>query len=261
MEATPSLRWFGERIIEDWNQFVPRARPSPTYKAWDKCQSTLDPPMVLENTVYESPTFRKMHLEYGEIGEDFKVLHCVVAPHVVYPIPIFGADIVQRGGKTTFCITDLSPVTKDLTLPPEYLTPLENLKRNLIRTASLRMMPTWGRDIFSEACLCLSPRSNECVYRWFRYTLSAHRFYLDKAIRAPQQWDFNEIYQCHVEYAKAQRKNDKTRAVLERHFGPDFTDRYIQEVLFDTPTLEEPAEDGILEMMDLFRSRERQLDL
>lgn len=261
MEATPSLRWLGDRIVEDWTRFVPQVERTDTYQTWDKCQSSLDPPMVLENTVYCSPTFRKMHVEYAEIGDEFRVLHCVIAPHVVYPVPIFGADIVQRGNKTTFCITDLSPVTKDLMLPTEYLLPLENLKRNLIRTASLRMIPAWGRDIFSEACLCLSPKTNECVYRWFRYTLSAHRFYLDKAIRTPQKWNFQETHACHVNYANTQRKNDKTRAVLERHFGADFADHYIENVLFDVPPLEEPTEDGILEMMSLYYSQERGLDM
>lgn len=238
IDSRPDLKALRSRLITDWNNLVPGIEPCTRYDMWDKCESTKNPPMRLENVCYESPVFRKMHIEYGEIGDEFRVLHCVLSPKIVYPVPIFGADIIQRGSKTTFCITDVSPVTKDLMLPTEYLVPLQHLKRNLIRTASLRQMPAWGRDIFSEACLCLSPKSNECVHRWFRYTLSAHKFYLDAAAQTPRQWDFVEIYDAHLAYAEAQRKNEKTRAILEYHFGKNFADLYMNQVLFDVPTLE-----------------------
>lgn len=238
-EGPFDLRGFRDQLRDEWEQHVTRLKPKETFDPkWKRCVSTLDPPMVLENDTYESPAFRKLHVEYGEIGDGFRVVHCVITPHANVPAPIFGADIVQRGSKTTFCITDLSPVDADGHLPLAYLHPVRHLQRNFIRTSSVRPMPTWGREIFSDACVTLSPRTNECVRLWARYTLAVHRFYLYTASLTPRTVWTDSVREAQQKYAHYQRQNDKTRGVLVRHFGDEFADEYIRTVLFDDPPTE-----------------------
>ena len=42
-------------------------------------------------------------------------------------------------------------------------------------------------------------------------------------------------YQGQVSYCRQQKRNDKTRRVLEKAFGTVWADRYIEELLFDEP--------------------------
>jgi phycocyanobilin:ferredoxin oxidoreductase len=38
-----------------------------------------------------------------------------------------------------------------------------------------------------------------------------------------------------LSYCRQQKRNDKTRRVLEKAFNPAWADRYIEELLFDDP--------------------------
>jgi phycocyanobilin:ferredoxin oxidoreductase len=42
-------------------------------------------------------------------------------------------------------------------------------------------------------------------------------------------------YHGQVSYCRQQKRNDKTRRVLEKAFGTVWADRYIEELLFDEP--------------------------
>jgi phycocyanobilin:ferredoxin oxidoreductase len=42
-------------------------------------------------------------------------------------------------------------------------------------------------------------------------------------------------YHGQVSYCQQQKRNDKTRRVLEKAFGTDWADRYIEQLLFDEP--------------------------
>ena len=42
-------------------------------------------------------------------------------------------------------------------------------------------------------------------------------------------------HQGQLSYCRQQKRNDKTRRVLEKAFNPAWADRYIEELLFDDP--------------------------
>mgnify|MGYP001201919633 FL=1 len=44
-----------------------------------------------------------------------------------------------------------------------------------------------------------------------------------------------ERLQAQLNYCNQQKKNDKTRGILERCFNKEWADRYMDEVLFDEP--------------------------
>ena len=44
-------------------------------------------------------------------------------------------------------------------------------------------------------------------------------------------------YDDQINYCEQQKKNDKTRGILEKLFDKDFAENYIDNVLFDKPIM------------------------
>ena len=61
------------------------------------------------NEMHQNKKLRKMHLETG-YTQNISIMHCVLYPNPNYPIPIFGADIVETPNSVTAAIVDMSPV-------------------------------------------------------------------------------------------------------------------------------------------------------
>ena len=60
------------------------------------------------------------------------------------------------------------------------------------------------------------------------------------AAAEPQPWDHPATVKRHsaqLDYCQHQKRNDKTRRVLEKAFNPEWADRYIETLLFDDPLL------------------------
>ncbi len=55
--------------------------------------------LVIENLCYQTPQFRKLHLELARVGNSLDILHCVMFPNPEYALPIFGADLVSGRGR------------------------------------------------------------------------------------------------------------------------------------------------------------------
>ncbi|MFM9158844.1 MAG: phycocyanobilin:ferredoxin oxidoreductase, partial [Dolichospermum sp.] len=69
--------------------------------------------LIIENRCYQTPQFRKMHLELARVGNMLDILHCVMFPRPEYDIPMFGCDLVGGRGQISAAIADLSPVNLD----------------------------------------------------------------------------------------------------------------------------------------------------
>ncbi len=112
--------------------------------------------LTIENRCYQTPQFRKLHLELARVGTSLDILHCVMFPRADYALPMFGTDIVGGRGQISAAIADLSPTSGDRTLPAEYQQSLTALPS--IQFSQPRDLPPWG-DIFSEFCLFIRPGS------------------------------------------------------------------------------------------------------
>ena len=56
------------------------------------------------------------------------------------------------------------------------------------------------------------------------------------AVAQPSQHpDTVSRHQGQLSYCQQQKRNDKTRRVLEKAFNPEWADRYIEQLLFDDP--------------------------
>lgn len=188
--------------------------------------------LVIENRCYQTPQFRKLHLELAKVGGMLDILHCVMFPRPSYPLPMFGTDLVSGRGQISAAIVDLSPTSADKQLPTAYQRHLQQLPAPAF--SQPRELPAWG-DIFSEFCLFIRPDNPEEEASFLQRVEAFLELHCKRAIAtepasAEQQV---EILAGQQYYCDRQRQNDKTRRVLESAFGKDWADRYMTTVLFD----------------------------
>jgi phycocyanobilin:ferredoxin oxidoreductase len=189
--------------------------------------------LVIENRCYQSPQFRKLHLELAKLGTSLDVLHCVMFPRPEYALPMFGADLVGGGGQISLAIADLSATSHDRQLPEDYQSALNAVPET--EFVQRRAVPEWG-DIFSDFCLLVRPSSAEEEAAFLEQVRSYLEIHCQLAIETdPTPERSAEILAGQKYYCTQQQQNDKTRRVLEKAFGEAWADRYIRTVLFDMP--------------------------
>jgi phycocyanobilin:ferredoxin oxidoreductase len=187
--------------------------------------------LVIENACYQTPQFRKLHLELARVGQSLDILHCVMFPYPDYPLPMFGCDLVGGRGQISAAIVDLSPTTSDRQLSPAYRSAIANLPE--VHFSQPRDIPGWG-DIFSEVCLFIRPMDGEEEQAFVDRIAAYLTLHCQQAIAMPPMPERrDEILAGQHRYCSQQQQNDKTRRVLEKAFGADWAERYMTTVLFD----------------------------
>ncbi|MCJ8281374.1 MAG: phycocyanobilin:ferredoxin oxidoreductase [Rivularia sp. ALOHA_DT_140] len=191
--------------------------------------------LIIENHCYQTPQFRKLHLELAKVGNSLDILHCVMFPHINYPLPIFGVDIIANKGGIGAAIVDLSPTNRKRILPKNYVERLKDI--TAVEFYQPRTIPEWG-DIFSDFCLFIRPvdvREQQLFLTQVRDFLKLHCQVTISTSPVLSKFEADEIRNAHHYYCSQQQKNDKTRKVLENSLGEAWTERYIKTMLFDIP--------------------------
>ncbi len=189
--------------------------------------------LVIENACYQTPQFRKLHLELARVGQSLDILHCVMFPRLEYGLPMFGCDLVGGRGQISAAIVDLSPVGSDRQLPAPYQEALTQSPPQPF--SQPRQIPTWG-DIFSEVCLFIRPTPGEEEQRFIDQVATYLRIHCQQAIAlTPDPEGCPAVWAGQHRYCSQQQQNDKTRRVLEKAFGVEWAERYMTTVLFDLP--------------------------
>ncbi len=188
-----------------------------------------DEKLQIHNEVYKCPGLRKIHLETAKLGS-LDVLHCVFFPDSNYDLPIFGADVVATPRGVGAAIVDLSPVGD--------FSPTLNEKLKRISTSfnfkEERKLPEWG-SIFSPHCKFIRPINKVEESQFINAVESFLEIYTLAVMDAKPTEGAEERLRAQLHYCNQQKKNDKTRGILERCFSKEWTDRYMDEVLFDEP--------------------------
>lgn len=187
--------------------------------------------LTIENRCYQTPQFRKLHLELAKVGANLDILHCVMFPRPDYALPMFGTDLVGGRGQISAAIVDLSPVGS--TLPAAYNVALKALPTH--HFSQPRDLPDWG-NIFSEFCLFVRPSSPDEEAAFLASVESYLEIHCQQAIDTPATPDQQpQILAGQRHYCTRQQQNDKTRRILEKAFGTEWAERYMTQVLFDLP--------------------------
>lgn len=190
--------------------------------------------LTIENRCYQTPQFRKLHMELAKVGSMLDILHCVMFPHPEYDLPMFGCDLVGGRGQISAAIADLSPLNMKGTLPVEYNTALGALPE--LNFSQPRELPEWG-EIFSEFCIFVRPGSPEEEQMFLKRVENFLEIHCQNAVTAkPVSPDTaSQLLEGQLNYCTKQQKNDKTRRVLEKAFGSEWAEYYMNTVLFDMP--------------------------
>ena len=189
--------------------------------------------LTIENDCYQTGQFRKLHLELAKVGKHLDILHCVMFPRAEFHLPIFGVDIVAGPAGVSAAIVDLSPVSPNQTLPTSYQTALGSLPP--VTFSQPRALPAWG-DIFSNFCLFVRPTSAEegtLFLEQVTQYLSIHCQLASEAKPIQSAAEYASILAGQRRYCSQQQQNDNPRRILERAFGSEWADRYLQTMLFD----------------------------
>lgn len=189
--------------------------------------------LVIENHCYQTPQFRKLHLELAQVGDRLDILHCVMFPRSNYNLPIFGVDLVGSSLGISAAIVDLSPVNRRGVLPEAYSDIVAGLPQ--IDFSQPRQLPEWG-NIFSEFCLFIRPvnRSEEVLFlNRVEQFLDLHCQTAIGTFPVSSVSQQNELLAGQRYYCQQQQQNDKTRKVLEKSLGKIWTERYVTQMLFD----------------------------
>jgi phycocyanobilin:ferredoxin oxidoreductase len=133
-------------------------------------------------------------------------------------------------------IVDLSPVGE--ALPAAIAEALAARPRPAF--SQVRELPPWG-SIFSPHVLFVRPVSEAEEQAFVEEVATFLGVLAEVANVSPSQAHDHPAtvarWQGQLRYCKQQKQNDKTRRVLEKAFNPQWADRYIEELLFDDPTL------------------------
>lgn len=190
--------------------------------------------LTIENRCYQTPQFRKMHLELAKVGTMLDILHCVMFPRPEYALPMFGCDLVGGKGQISAAIADLSPLNAERVTTSQYSSQIQALPQHDF--GAVRELPEWG-DIFSEFCIFVRPSSpkEEAIFlHRVEAFLEIHckQAIASSPVSAEEQ---TEIIAAQRYYCTKQQQNDKTRRVLEKAFGNEWAEHYMTTVLFDLP--------------------------
>jgi len=193
------------------------------------------PRLQIENRVYTSRVFRKIHMEVAIRQDGLQVFHMVMYPRLIYDVPILCMDVVANDDRICLAIADTSPVRWDKSLPGFYSNAIQKLRNRLSASQAL---PEWGQEIFSPLCVCLRPISTDETYQFIRYACSITRLHLEISrlmypIESSMAERAMEISACHRRFCDNQLKNEKTRRVLGASFGKSKADKYMAGFMFD----------------------------
>lgn len=225
------IRGLADRIEATWQQYLdlsPYSLPDDLGYIEGRLEGER---LTIENLCYQTPQFRKLHLELARVGANLDILHCVMFPRPDYALPMFGCDLVGGRGQISAAIIDLSPTTG--ALPEGYTTALAALPAQSF--AEERGLPGWG-TIFSPYCRFIRPTSPAEETTFLDLIVTYLTLHCQRAIATPATPDQRAtIMAGQRHYCEQQQKNDKTRRVLEKAFGQAWADRYMTTVLFDLP--------------------------
>ncbi|MCA1903500.1 MAG: phycocyanobilin:ferredoxin oxidoreductase [Cyanobacteria bacterium KgW148] len=232
----PLLRQLADRIELLWQQHLELA-PYDMPPDLGYVEGALEGErLTIENRCYQTPQFRKLHLEIAHLNQGLDILHCVMFPRSEYSLPIFGTDLVgSKSGMISAAIVDLSPVSPDRSLPLCYQRRLSQLSP--LELSEPRALPEWG-DIFSDYCLFArlvdENEGNKFIQRVTEY-LTLHCQIACQTQPLQSLTEIGDIRSGQQKYCLKQQQNDKTRRVLEKSFGNEWTERYMTTMLFDFP--------------------------
>ena len=222
-------------VIRSAWEGLPELETLPVNPGLDRIEGVLDGEgLLISNELLRCRGVRKIHLELAQLGRGLQILHCVWFPDPRFDLPIFGADIVAGPAGVSAAIVDLSPVSE--ALPGSIDRALAALPKHPFRQS--RDLPGWGTIFSPHVCFIRpdGPDEEDLFQQQVSNVLDVlHRAVLAATCEPADAAPTIDRYEGQLNYCLQQKRNDKTRRVLEKAFDAEWADRYIELLLFDNP--------------------------
>jgi phycocyanobilin:ferredoxin oxidoreductase len=181
------------------------------------------------NTLLESATFRRAHVETFVVPGRLSVLHVCVFPHLHDPAPIFGFDMVAGPARVTGIFVDLSPVIAQPAGPGLR----EAVGHSALEAFAVRReLPEWA-EIFSPDLLAIRPTDEAEIERAIALGFRALEAMLSACGRRRDTAE--TVAEGQARYALGQRRNEHTWRMLASFIGATPARQFIDEILFPLP--------------------------
>jgi len=177
-----------------------------------------------ENYRYTSPKFRQAHVEVFN-HDALTVLHVVVLPHVEYPTPIFGFDVVGSTKTNTVSglFLDWSP-----TLIDKSWHDTSHHEQN-------RILPPWAY-IFSNSFIAQRPTEYTNLLTFALLSFDRYLRELRSAVPVTSKFDRQYIIDKQDNYCIEQAANPRTHAALTAHLSSaEHATHFMSNILFPRP--------------------------
>ena len=239
-------RWsyFLNETIKAFSIFQPRPYPIESdFLFREACFGSSSNPkkVILETWGLKTEKIRQARCACLQAGEITSVMNLVISPFNNYDLPFFGADFVTLPSGHLIAL-DLQPALKDDLINTKYV--LEKLKS--IHANWQSKLPSGG-EIPSEAKQYFSPD-----FLWTRIPLGEDgdklinqvikpafdeylNYFLDLVTNAkrisPER--SSNLLNGQKKYMRYRAEKDPARGMLRGFFGDRWTERYINNILFD----------------------------
>jgi hypothetical protein len=209
------------KILKHWKNHIPDLTPKePQHPKFQHVRSGI---LDIDNYVFESSVFRKLHLEIGVSKSGTEIIHAVMHPRPTRDIPILSIDAIKVAGKPRMAIADPCPVTSDLSLPLGYAANVKKLQ-HLHGIQSSREPPAWGKAIFSDCLVLTNGENPEAFWAYVDDLITFHLQRAERWTEAECDFDGNEVVGAHSRYRVCQLQNTRTRGMLVSIFGGSHED-------------------------------------
>jgi phycocyanobilin:ferredoxin oxidoreductase len=234
MSLHPLMESLAASIRQRW-QGLSGLTPLPLAPDLEEISGSLEgEALFIRNELAAARGLRKLHLETARLGAGLQILHCVFFPDPRFDLPVFGADVVASPAGVSAAIADLSP-TRDR-LPNAISEALAS--RPCFAFRQRRELPPWG-SIFSPHVCFIRPDGmdeEQGFIAWVDTLLDVLSEAIAAGVPDPAEAPATvERWNGQLDYCRQQKRNDKTRRVLEKAFNPAWADRYIEDLLFEDP--------------------------
>eukprot|EP00193_Tetraselmis_chui_P018751 CAMPEP_0177773838 /NCGR_PEP_ID=MMETSP0491_2-20121128/13123_1 /TAXON_ID=63592 /ORGANISM="Tetraselmis chuii, Strain PLY429" /LENGTH=347 /DNA_ID=CAMNT_0019292049 /DNA_START=129 /DNA_END=1172 /DNA_ORIENTATION=- len=138
----------------------------------------------VECRVFSSSVFCRIPSALICVEGGFQAFLVCAEPREEFELPIFGAEVVSRGGKVTVAFMDCSPVNEAHSLPDELKQQLlQHQSQHGLESMPIRKTPQEFQEVFSDVCVVKMPK-DESIEDFVSYVGDALKDYLSLASTA-----------------------------------------------------------------------------
>lgn len=197
------------------------------------------PRLQIENRVYTTRVFRKIHMEIAVRQDGLQVFHLLMYPKPEFDLPILNLSMVTNKDDVSLAIADTSPVRWNQSLPEVYAGAVQDLQSHFLIQ---RTRPQWGEEIFSSLCVSARPKTTLETNQFIQYACSLTRLHLEVSrLLAPVEFgesqQVQKVIACQQRFCETLLQNSKAHRVLTGAFGREKANRYMKKFMYNMPSL------------------------